>query len=102
MVRAASCFSVWTTTSGIAGTLDALRRGVGFDNGIRRGRRPGCLNKQGGRVRSLFGLLLLPFNETTAEVLAVIEIEAEEMPGAAKIKILVVILLIGIASPFLG
>ena len=60
------------------------------------------LNKQGGRVRSLFGLLLLPFNETTAEVLAEIGIEAEKMPGAAKIKVMVVILLIGIASPFLG
>jgi hypothetical protein len=35
-------------------------------------------------------------------VLAEIGIEAEKMPGAAKIKVMVVILLIGIASPFLG
>ena len=31
-----------------------------------------------------------------------VRIEVEEMPSAAKIKVMVVILLIGIASPFLG
>jgi hypothetical protein len=57
--------------------------------------------KQGGRVRSLFGLLHSSDLEAPQTDCGE-EIEGLGMPGTASVKIMVVILLIGIASPFLG
>lgn len=56
-------------------------------------------NKQGGRVRSLFGLLLPSANRRIPPRQS---IGSAGMPRAARTKVMVVILLIGIASPFLG
>jgi len=53
-------------------------------------------NKQGGRVRSLFGLLL-PSADMRPPILG-----ASLFPGTARAKAMAVVLLIGIASPFLG
>jgi hypothetical protein len=54
-------------------------------------------NKQGGRVRSLFGLLL-PSADLWRPPVPV----ASLVPGTARPKATAVVLLIGVASPFLG
>ena len=54
-------------------------------------------NKQGGRVRSLFGLLL-PSADRRPPILGASLL----LPGTARAKAVAVVVLIGIASPFLG
>ena len=54
-------------------------------------------NKQGGRVRSLFGLLLPSANPRRP-----LDLGASLFPGTVRPKATAVVLLIGIASPFLG
>jgi hypothetical protein len=56
-------------------------------------------NKQGGRVRSLFGLLLPSADRRPPTAGASLFLGT---PGAARPKAMTVVLLIGIASPFLG
>jgi len=56
-------------------------------------------NKQGGRVRSLFGLLLPSADSWWPPVLGA---SLVLVPGTVRPKAMAVVLLIGIASPFLG